>query len=133
MERLNINMSAKCTALGLLITILAINPCWAQNFGIGTNSPGSKLHVIQTDTFNAFQVDDEASDATPFVIDKSGNVGIGTTNPSSKLEVNGAISGFGIVPIGSIIAWHKSFSNSPALPDGWVECDGQVLSDPNSV
>jgi len=50
-----------------------------------------------------------------------------------KLEVNGAISGFGIVPIGSIIAWHKSFTNTPSLPDGWVECNGQVLSDADSV
>jgi len=36
------------------------------------------------------------------------------------------------VPIGSIIAWHKSFVNTPALPSGWVECNGQVLSDSNS-
>ena len=36
-------------------------------------------------------------------------------------------------PIGSIIAWHKSFTNTPALPNGWVECNGQVLSDAASV
>ncbi|TRZ64712.1 MAG: hypothetical protein D4Q79_00980 [Spirochaetia bacterium] len=61
-----------------------------------------------------------------------GNVGIGTTTPATKLQVYGAISGFGIVPIGSIIAWHKSFTNTPALPSGWVEANGQVLSDSNS-
>ncbi len=38
----------------------------------------------------------------------------------------------GIVPIGSIIAWHKSFANTPALPAGWVECNGQTLNDPSS-
>jgi len=60
-------------------------------------------------------------------------VASGTTSPGAKLEVNGAISGFGIIPVGSIIAWHKSFTNTPALPDGWVECNGQVLSDADSV
>ncbi len=61
-----------------------------------------------------------------------GNVGIGTSNPQAKLDVNGAISGFGIVPIGSIIAWHKSLTGGPSLPDGWVECAGQTLSDVDS-
>lgn len=36
-------------------------------------------------------------------------------------------------PIGAIIAWHKSFTNTPTLPDSWVECNGQVLSDAGSV
>ncbi len=38
-----------------------------------------------------------------------------------------------ISPIGAIVAWHKSFANTPALPAGWVECDGSVLSDSASV
>lgn len=37
-----------------------------------------------------------------------------------------------IVPVGSIIAWAKSLSGVPALPEGWVECNGQTLSDPES-
>lgn len=32
-------------------------------------------------------------------------------------------------PIGSIIAWLKTYTNTPALGFGWVECGGQVLSD----
>lgn len=36
------------------------------------------------------------------------------------------------VPIGSIIAWHKDFSGAPALPDGFLECDGSVISDSDS-
>jgi len=38
-----------------------------------------------------------------------------------------------ITPIGTIVAWLKSFTNTPSLPDGWVECDGSVLSDAESV
>lgn len=38
-----------------------------------------------------------------------------------------------VAPIGAIFAWLKSFTNTPALIDGWVECDGSVLSDADSV
>jgi len=37
-----------------------------------------------------------------------------------------------VVPIGSIIAWHKDKTGVPALPAGWVECNGQTLSNPDS-
>jgi len=37
-----------------------------------------------------------------------------------------------VPPIGSIIAWHKDFANTPSLPYGWVECNGQTLNDPGS-
>ena len=35
------------------------------------------------------------------------------------------------VPIGSIIAWDKNLYGN--LPDNFCECNGQVLSDPESV
>lgn len=35
-------------------------------------------------------------------------------------------------PIGSILPWHKSFANTPALPSGWLECNGQTISDAGS-
>lgn len=38
----------------------------------------------------------------------------------------------GVVPIGSAIPWLKSFGNTPTLPDEYVECNGQVLSDADS-
>jgi len=34
-------------------------------------------------------------------------------------------------PLGSIVAWHRDFPNTPA-PSGWVECNGQVIGDPLS-
>jgi len=36
-------------------------------------------------------------------------------------------------PIGSIMAWLKSFTGTPSLPSNWVECNGQVLDDADSV
>ncbi|MBS1614400.1 MAG: hypothetical protein JST49_16385 [Bacteroidetes bacterium] len=42
--------------------------------------------------------------------------------PSNWVNISGP-------PIGSIMAWHKNGANMPALPDGWVECNGQTLSD----
>jgi len=37
------------------------------------------------------------------------------------------------MPIGSVVAWLKSVPGTPALPAGWVECNGQVLSDIGSI
>jgi hypothetical protein len=36
------------------------------------------------------------------------------------------------VPIGSIMPWAKNISGVPDLAEGWIECNGQVLSDPDS-
>jgi ABC-type nickel/cobalt efflux system permease component RcnA len=38
-----------------------------------------------------------------------------------------------LVPIGAIIAWHKSFIQKTELPNEWVECNGQTLDDPDSI
>ena len=42
--------------------------------------------------------------------------------------VNGTLA----YPIGSVMAWLKSFPNTPVLTAGWVECNGQILSDAES-
>jgi len=36
------------------------------------------------------------------------------------------------MPVGSIVAWHKSMTGTPSLPENWVECNGQTLSDSDS-
>ena len=37
-------------------------------------------------------------------------------------------------PVGAVIAWHKNMIGLTAtLPDGWVECNGQVISDSESA
>ena len=42
------------------------------------------------------------------------------------------IAKFRNVPIGTIMAWHKSMKQTPSLPKDWVECNGQKLRDPGS-
>lgn len=37
-----------------------------------------------------------------------------------------------IPPVGSILPFLKSLSGVPSLPSGWVECNGQTLSDADS-
>lgn len=38
------------------------------------------------------------------------------------------------IPIGGIIAWVKSFGNTPqVLPYGWAICNGSTLSDSQSI
>jgi len=34
-----------------------------------------------------------------------------------------------LVPIGTIMAWHKNFPGTPALPGVWAECNGQTVDD----
>jgi hypothetical protein len=83
--------------------------------------------------------------ANQFLIRATNGVGIGTNSPTDQLDVNGTIrsrtGGFKYPdgttqasasignPIGAIIAWAKSFPNTPSLPSNYVECNGQVLND----
>jgi len=37
-----------------------------------------------------------------------------------------------IMPVGTIIGWHKSMTGVPSLPGLWLECNGQTISDTDS-
>ncbi len=56
------------------------------------------LSITNSGTDNSFRVNDQTSDATPFVIDASGSVGIGTTAPEfqvhSVLPISAALPNF---------------------------------------
>lgn len=60
--------------------------------GVGTDIPSAKLHIKQINSEDAFRVDDDAEDKTPFIITSEGNVGIGigqgNDRPAAKLHVN---------------------------------------------
>lgn len=48
-------------------------------------------------------------------------------------EVNANFAWTGLVPVGTVLPWLKSLTNTPALDDRFVECNGQTLSDAESV
>lgn len=58
------------------------------NVGISTDGPKAKLHLIQTSAADAFRIDDEGNDKTPFIVTSDGQVGIGLENPSAKLHIS---------------------------------------------
>jgi len=51
------------------------------------------------------------------------------TDIVNKKYVDSQAAAAVLPPIGSIIGWAKSLTGVPALPDGWVEANGQSLSD----
>ncbi len=53
----------------------------------------------------------------------------GTKIKSSEVNTNF----LSMCPIGTVVGWHKSFPNTPALPDEWVELNGQTINDSESV
>ena len=60
--------------------------------GIGITIPTAKLHVNNLNAGNSFLVEDSTNpDATPFVIDNTGNVGIGKLTPSTTLDISGSV------------------------------------------
>ncbi|RLB05470.1 MAG: hypothetical protein DRG83_02560 [Deltaproteobacteria bacterium] len=69
------------------------------NLGVNISSPGAGLHVVQPLDEDAFRVDDQDNDTTPFVIDDKGSVGIGTETPDAKLHVIMPSGRSGIPPI----------------------------------
>ncbi len=75
----------------------------------------------------AAQLGLSGEDSPGVALDPNGKVSV-----TGDVVASGALSGFGIVPIGSIIAWHKSLSGVPSLPDGWVECSGGTITDAES-
>lgn len=123
----------------VLIVVLTAQATWA--FAHGGDS--SFIHACAKLTGGQIRIvgpnDICNSNETPIdlVYSIGGKVGIGVASPLEALEVAGTVKatefeGFGIVPVGTIMAWHKSLSGTPSLPAGWVECNGQVLSDPAS-
>lgn len=53
------------------------------------------------------------------------------STPAVASEVNANF--VDVVPIGGIIAWAKTITGVPSLSDRYVECNGQVLSDGDSL
>ena len=68
----------------------ALSPVFTSNVTISANTSGPALLVTQTGAGAAIRVQDSADpDATPFVVDTSGQVGIGTPTPGNALDIAG--------------------------------------------
>lgn len=52
---------------------------------------------------------------------------------AKSAEVNDNFTWTGMVPVGTILPWAKSITGVPTLDDRFVECNGQVLSDAESL
>ncbi len=56
------------------------------------------------------------------------------SSQASTFDTSAAIRGSAPLPLGTVVSWLKSFPNNPQeLPVGWVECNGQILDDPDSL
>ncbi|MBN2452360.1 MAG: tail fiber protein [Lentisphaeria bacterium] len=95
--------------------------CWLE-VKVGTHLPMARQQMLSAPfAFVAGDIKHDSLALTSAGAEVSGHV-----------SASNGFSGFGIVPIGSIIPWHKSLPGMPALPDGWVECNGQTLDDGGS-
>lgn len=56
----------------------------------------------------------------------------GTTKHLSAGSLNNLIDEV-IFPIGTVIARTTYYAKTPSLPQGWVECNGQTISDSDSM
>ena len=61
--------------------------------------------------------------------------GILVDNDTIKINDDGQayVDSGSLIPVGCIIPFLKSYTNTPSLPAGFVECNGQTLSDSDSV
>lgn len=92
----------------------------SDKLGIGTTTPDEELHVSGTAQVDSLIVTTGASDGYIMTSDASGNA---TWQAPSFV---------GMVPVGTILPWNKSTPGTPALPDEFVECNGQTISDAGS-
>jgi len=108
------------------------------NVGIGTAAPAASAVVEMASTTQGFlpprmtaaQRQAIAAPATGLVVYDTTVRGLMFYDGTQWQAVGGG-GGAG-VPIGTIVAWHKSATGTPALPAGWVECNGQRLNDAGS-
>ncbi|MCW3078529.1 MAG: hypothetical protein JWO32_3138 [Bacteroidetes bacterium] len=105
----------------------------AGNVGIGTPNPNASALVEMVSTTRGLIVSQMTSaqrlamvtPATGVMVDDITAGILMRYNGTRWLEVGGD-------PIGTVQAFLKSMPSTPILPWGWVECNGQVLADPES-
>lgn len=105
----------------------------AGNIGIGTQNPNPTALVHLESTSRGLIISQMttaqrlaiATPANGLIVDDLTAGVLMRYNGFRWLEVGGD-------PIGTIQSYHKSMPNTPALPWGWIECNGQVIVDAES-
>ncbi len=116
-------------SFGVVVVNGRFNVILSDDGGILSDAPSTNLA-------NAFAAEERYLQITIISTPEGPVTGPNPIVPRQRiLSVPYAINAFnasGTSPIGSITAWHRDFENTPPLPEGWVQCDGQVLDDPSS-
>jgi len=86
--KMSTGQMGKTILVTLALTLTTLTTHAQNNLGVNQPNPTAKTHITNTENQNSLQVDDEANDATPFVVDSLGNVGVQTTMPTVSLDVN---------------------------------------------
>ena len=98
----------------------AVSPVLSGNVTIDSNTSSPALTITQTGTGAALRVQDSADpDATPFLVDATGQVGIGTATPVSALEIAspGVFTGaWAYLPTGTAMMFVQT-----SAPTGWTK------------
>jgi len=102
------------------------------NLGVGIGLPTAQVHIQQTGVSDAFRVDDQSMDDSPFVINSDGDVGIGTSSPHADLHVIGSARmgeyGMEIKELREIDFDLDNTGNyTVTLPDGYTPTNIRVL------
>lgn len=100
-----------------------------------TAKAGNATHTGEVTGSAALTVADNVLDEANLKLNAATNGYVLTaqSGESGGLKWEAPVASGVTVPIGAVIAWLKSFTNTPALPGNFVECNGQVLSDGDSV
>ncbi|MCP4133372.1 MAG: hypothetical protein GY754_20560 [bacterium] len=95
------------------------------NLQTTTNSQATEIKDLQDTTSS------QATSIETLQIESNSHAAsIGSLEESVKvIDVVSEMS----APVGTIIAWQKNMSSTPNLPGTWVECNGQTITDADSV
>jgi hypothetical protein len=103
------------------------------NVGIGTNTPDDNAILQLESVSKGFQIPRMTTEQRLNIANPSVGLEVFDIDAVIKIFYNGTRwLEIGGDPIGTIKAWHKDFTNTPSLPWGWIECNGQSLSDTES-
>jgi len=99
---------------------------------VNTTGAVTRGNYLVTSTSKGLAADGGASRATG-VFAQALTADAGGSNGYVIADVFPVLSVGVSAPVGSIVAWAKSITGVPSIPSGWVECDGSVLSDSDSL